>query len=195
MINTTELGIYIPKSGIPKDLEPIGWGADSTVCKKAGENVVVKFYKPAENLLARIGLYQKVTDQAIAYLKEKPRVYQVTIGNKTYEYTVQVTPISKVEQDPNDPNQVIAECPYIEGPSLLDAYPPRAPFTPREFADPVSVQLENLSDELNNQLGVTGILILEPNVKFAYDPQNKIPINLTVTDLSSHIWSLKPTQK
>ena len=97
-----------------------------------------------------------------------------------------MNPITAVGEHPSFPGKVTSTAEYITGPRLTDPFPPEAPFTNRDFADPVSVQLEALSDQLNKQMGVKGILIVEPNVKFEYNRQ-KPEISLTVTDISSHV--------
>lgn len=97
-----------------------------------------------------------------------------------------MNPITAVGEHPSFPGKVTSTAEYIPGPRLTDPFPPEAPFTNRDFADPVSVQLEALSDQLNKQMGVKGILIVEPNVKFEYNRQ-KPEISLTVTDISSHV--------
>ncbi len=169
----------------PEGATFIDAGADSLVYRIGNE--VVKVYK--EQGVERIRLYKQITNQSAEWLRIQAKVYQIIIRGQTYNYTVSVNPITAVGEHPSFPGKVTSTAEYISGSRLTDPFPPEVPFKNREIADPVSIQLEALSDQLNKQMGVKGILIVEPNVKFKYN--SEIPeISLTVTDISSHIWSL-----
>lgn len=195
MIGASELEGQVELNNLPPidNLTFIDSGADSSVYRYG--NYAIKVYKPRPNLLEGVQLYQQITNQAAALMEEHPQILQVQIGDSFINYTVSVNPIIFAGQDPNNPDQIISVSRFVSGPQLLGNYPSEIPFDSRAFADPVSSQLEDLSDQLNEKFGVKGILIKEPNVKMNYDPTKQVPISLTVTDLSAHVWAFTPTQK
>lgn len=197
MIDIFELEHRIPLSDFPlKEKNLLDSGADSFVyrCTEGDKDFVVKVYKP-EITLEQILLYQKVTNQVAGLLQNQRIIYKVNIGRYVYEYTVSVIPMELAGVNPEDPTQIITVSQFIPGPRLYDRLPNGVPFKAREFANPVSIELEELSDQLNEKFNIKGILIVEPNVKFQYNPDQNPQIHLTVTDLCSHLWSFGAAPK
>lgn len=188
MTESGELEKYIPRTDfIIEDKNKLDEGADSSVYKCG--DYVVKVYKEHRVDLEGIFLYKNITNKFAEIINDSDSTYQVFVGNQEYTYRLTVNPILFAGNNPLNPAQLITVSRFIPGPRLLDYYPESTPFHPREFADPVSIQLEDLSKDLNTKFKIKGILILEPNVKFHYDPEAQPTILLTITDLCSHLWA------
>lgn len=172
---------------LPEGVTFLDSGADSFVYLSGSD--VVKVYKKESP--EKIRLYQQLTDQVAQLLNNDPTVYQIEIGGKPCSYTISVNPIKYVGEDPRFPGKVTSVSEYIPGPHISGLFPPEVPFDGLTFSNQVNPYLDTLSDQLNNKFGFKGISILEPNVKFKFDPNNETPISLIITDLSSHLWALE----
>lgn len=190
-MNALELEQYIPtQEFLTNKEEPIGEGADSDVYKY-GDNVV-KVYKDRTPPISLTGLllYWDITNQLAERFDKDKKIYEVNINGKTYEYSLSINPILLAGKNPHNPDQLISVSKFVDGPHLTGNYPKNIPFSTREFSDPVSNDLEDLSYELDKEFGVYGISIVPPNVKINFQ-QDKI--HLTITDLCSNLWALTKT--
>lgn len=193
-MNEPELEKYIPSTEFPvSEDRKLDEGADSSVYRCG--DYVLKVYKKRTPPIDLEGLllYWDITNQLAERFNEDDITYKVSIRDQIYDFSLAINPILWAGNNPANPDQLISVSKYIAGPKISDNYSQEIPFTSREFADPVTRYLEDLSDQLDKNFGVYGISIVSPNVKFNYQQRKqdeKPKIKLTITDLCSNLWAL-----